>query len=47
VATFKVEKTGINKNVAHILLNSEKEIIDVSPSCIQMLGISTDYLHKR
>jgi hypothetical protein len=47
VATFKVEKTGINKNVAHIIFDKNKEIMDISPSCLTMLGISYDKLSKK
>ena len=47
MATFKVEKTGINKNVAHIIFNKNKEIMDISPSCIQMLDISYDKLYRK
>ena len=39
MGTFKVEKNGINKNVAHLILDKNKEVIDVSSSCIQMLDI--------
>lgn len=47
VATFKVEKTGVNKTAAYMLFNREGEVTDISPSCLQMLGISYDSLHKR
>jgi hypothetical protein len=47
VATFKVEKTGINKSVAHMLLSKDKELLDISPSCITMLGITIDKLSKK
>lgn len=39
VGTFKLEKNGINKNVSHLILDKNKEVIDISSSCIQMLGI--------
>ena len=47
VATFKVEKTGINKNVCHLLLTKNKEIADITPQCLKMLGISYEKLNKR
>lgn len=47
VATFKVEKTGVNKSAGYILFNQDKEILDISPSCIQLLGLTYDQLHKR
>lgn len=47
VATFKVEKTGINKSVAHMLLSKDKQLLDISPSCISMLGITIDRLTKK
>jgi len=47
VATFKVEKTGVNKAAAYVLFNKAREIADVSPSCLQLLGISFDSLHKK
>lgn len=47
VATFKVEKTGINKNVCHMLLNKNKEIQDITPSCLKMLGISYEKINKK
>ena len=47
VATFKVEKAGINKHVAHLILNKDKEILDISPTCFHMLGISIDLLNKK
>lgn len=39
VATFKVEKSGVNKNVAHLLLDRNKEVVDISSSCLTMLDI--------
>ena len=39
MATFKVEKSGINKNVAHLILDKQKEVIDISATCITMLDI--------
>lgn len=47
VATFKVEKCGINKNVAHLLLDKNKEVIDISASGIQMLGIDVNKIFKK
>lgn len=47
VATMKVEKTGINKNAAHMILNKDKEILDISPSCLMMLGISFNLLNRK
>eukprot|EP00347_Sterkiella_histriomuscorum_P000937 403373955 len=47
VATFKVEKTGINKNVCHMLLNKNKEVQDITPSCLKMLGISYEKINKK
>jgi hypothetical protein len=47
VATFKVEKTGVNKSAAYLLFNKDRELVDVSPSCLQLLGISFDSLHKK
>jgi hypothetical protein len=47
VATFKVEKTGVNKSVGYLLINTEREVLDISPSCIQLLGLTTEQLHKR
>jgi hypothetical protein len=34
VATFKIEKSGINKNTAYLILDKNKEVIDISSSCI-------------
>ena len=47
VATFKVEKTGVNKTAAYLLFSKERELVDVSPACLQLLGISHDSLHKK
>lgn len=47
VATFKVEKTGVNKSAAYVLFNRDREIADISPSCLSLLGISNDSLHKK
>ena len=47
MATFKVEKTGINKSVAHIIINKNREVLDVTASCISMLGIDLDQLQKK
>jgi len=37
----------ISKNVSYILLNSSKQIQDLSPTCIQMLGITYEKLNKK
>ena len=34
VATFKVEKTGVNKTAAYMLFNTNKELTEISPSCL-------------
>jgi hypothetical protein len=47
VATFKVEKTGVNKAAAYCLFSKDRDLVDVSPSCLQLLGISFDSLHKK
>lgn len=47
MATFKVEKTGVNKAAAYILFNKDREIADISPSCLTMTGITIDTLHKK
>jgi hypothetical protein len=47
VATFKVEKTGVNKSVAYLLFSKDRELMDISPSCLQLLGLTYDSLHKR
>jgi hypothetical protein len=47
VATFKIEKSYINKNVAHLILDKNKEVIDVSASCISMLDINLNKLFKK
>jgi hypothetical protein len=46
VATFKVEKSGINKNVAHLILDKQREVIDISSSCITMLDIDLNKFNK-
>jgi PAS domain S-box-containing protein len=38
-ATFKVEKSGINKNVAYLILDKNKILVDASASAIQMLEL--------
>ena len=42
-ASFKVEKSGINKSVAYLILDKNKVIHDASASAIAMLEID---LHK-
>ena len=34
-----MEKSSINKNVAHLILDKQKEVIDISATCITMLDI--------
>jgi len=34
-----MEKNGINKNVAHLVLDKNREVLDISSTCIQMLDI--------
>jgi PAS domain S-box-containing protein len=34
VATFKVEKTGVNKTAAYMLFSKDRELMDISPSCL-------------
>lgn len=46
VATFKLEKSGINKNVGHMILDKNKEVIDASSSCMQMLEIDLQKFQK-
>lgn len=41
-----MEKNGINKNVAHLLLDKNREVIDISSSCIQMLEIDLSKFQK-
>jgi hypothetical protein len=38
-ATFKVEKSGINKNVAYLILDKNKHIHEASATAISMLEI--------
>jgi hypothetical protein len=47
VATFKIEKPGLNKNVCDILLNKKKEVIDASPGCENLLGISFNSVNRK
>lgn len=47
VATFKVEKTGINKQVCHLLLTKGKELADITAASLRMLGISHDKIQKK
>ena len=47
MATFKVEKTGVNKSAAYLLFSKDRELVDISPSCLQLLGISYESLHKK
>jgi len=47
VATFKLEKSGINKQIAHVLLSPQKELMDISASTISLLDISLEKLQKR
>jgi len=47
VATFKVEKTGVNKSAAYLLIGKDRELMDISPSCLQLLGMSYDSLYKK
>ena len=47
MATFKVEKNGINKSSAFLLFDKSGELVDVSPSCLQLLGISHDSLSSK
>lgn len=47
MATFKVEKTGVNKSSAYLLFSKERELVDISPSCLALLGLTNDSLHKR
>jgi len=47
VATFKQEKTYINKNVAYIMLDKYKEIVDISASCFTLLDIRLQELQKK
>ena len=46
VATFKLEKSGINKNVAHLILDKNKEVIDASSTCLSMLDIDLAKFQK-
>lgn len=41
-----MEKNGINKNVAHLILDKNREVIDISSSCIQMLEIDLQKFQK-
>ena len=34
IGTFKIEKSGVNKNVAYVIVDKNKEIVDISASCI-------------
>ena len=47
VATFKVEKMGINKSVCHLIINNNSEIEEITASCVPMLGISFDRFQKK
>lgn len=47
MATFKVEKTGVNKNSGYLIFDKERELIEITPSCLPMLGLSYDALHKK
>jgi hypothetical protein len=47
VATFKVEKTGINKTAGYLLFNSDYELLDVSTSCLKLLGISAETISRK
>jgi PAS domain S-box-containing protein len=38
-ATFKVEKSGINKNVAYLILDKNKNLVEASASALAMLEI--------
>ena len=41
-----MEKNGINKNVAHLLLDKNREVIEISSSCIQMLEVDLMKFNK-
>jgi ABC-type lipoprotein release transport system permease subunit len=45
-ATFKVEKSGINKNVAYLILDKNKNILEASSSAITMLEIDLQKFQK-
>lgn len=47
MATFKVEKTGINKLAGYMLFSKEYEILDVSTSCLKMIGITAEVLSRK
>ena len=38
-ATFRVEKPGINKNAAYLIMDKNNSLVDASSSCISMLDI--------
>jgi hypothetical protein len=42
-----MEKNGINKNVSYLIVDKNKEVIDISSSCIGMLDINTEKLFKK
>ena len=46
MATFKVEKSGVNKNVAHLILDKNKEVIDISSTCISLLDLDLTKFQK-
>lgn len=46
MATFKLEKSGINKHVGHLLLDKNKEVIDASATCMQMLELDLQRFSK-
>lgn len=45
-AIFKVEKSGINKNVAYLILDKNKFLIEASASAISMLEIDLQKFQK-
>ena len=37
----------MNKSIAYLLLNKNKEVVDISATCISMLDINLEKLHRK